>query len=199
MIDMIGKQFGRWTVTCIDEFSSKKALKYICKCECGKIKSIAGAELRRGRSKSCGCLQLESVSKHNMSYSRLYGIWGGMKDRCYNKNEKHYKEYGFRGISVCKEWKEDFNSFYEWAMSNGYSEKLTIDRIDVNGDYEPNNCRWITKEEQNRNKRDTVLMECDGKVHCQKEWSRLLGVSYEKFRYAMKKGNEICGKRFIRV
>lgn len=101
-----------------------------------------------------------------------------MKNRCFNTKTERYKDYGARGITVCDEWKNDFQTFYDWAMSNGYFDNLTIDRIDNDGNYEPSNCRWATIKEQNRNSRSCEMIEYKGEIHCLKEWSEILGLSY---------------------
>lgn len=164
MTDIVGCRFGRLKVV---EFSYKKNHHsyYLCQCECGEMKTIRRDALTRGKVKSCGCLQREYQQKissmrpvhitHGMSNTRLYRIWCGMKKRCYNPKHKNYNSYGGRGISVCDEWLNNFSLFCEWAMEHGYTDILTIDRIDVNGNYEPCNCRWVTWAEQARNKRNT--------------------------------------------
>lgn len=108
--------------------------------------------------------------------TRLYRIWLAMKNRCQNEKNLRYKDYGGRGIKVCNEWRNDFQTFYDWAMSNGYSDDLTIDRIDNNGNYEPSNCRWITTKEQNNNSRRCHVVEWDGEKHNITEWSKILGI-----------------------
>ena len=115
---------------------------------------------------------------HGMSRTRIYKIWEAMKQRCYNQNEPSYKNYGGRGISVCQEWKSDFMSFYAWAMDNGYKEDLTIERIDNDGNYEPSNCKWITLQEQENNRRTTVFMELDGEKMSLKQWAEKTGNNY---------------------
>lgn len=157
--DLTGQKFGRLTV--VNYYGSDKNGRalWLCKCDCGNIKVIRGNSLLSKLTVSCGCYNKEHAkkihSKHNMSDSKLYKVWHGMKTRCYNKNFMYYYNYGGRGITICDEWKNDFKIFYNWAIKNGYKEGLTIDRINNDGNYEPNNCRWITRAEQNRNQRKT--------------------------------------------
>ena len=176
----IGEKIGRLTVVeCIGN-KNNGAKIYKCLCDCGNTKEVVGIELRRGHTKSCGCLfkevQLKTVTKHGQRYSRLYSIWNGIKKRCENPNCSNFKNYGGRGITVCNEWKESFQAFYEWAMKNGYSHNLTIERIDVNGNYEPSNCKWTTIKEQANNKRNSVYIEYEGETHTISEWSEILGI-----------------------
>lgn len=115
--------------------------------------------------------------KHRKRNTRLYGIWLQIKNRCFNSNTGRYKDYGGRGITICDEWKNNFQTFYEWAMSHGYSDELTIDRIDNNGDYEPSNCRWVTVKIQNRNARSNHLITYKGETHCIADWVDITGIS----------------------
>lgn len=110
---------------------------------------------------------------------RLYDIYTTMKQRCYNKNHKKYKHYGGRGIKVCSEWLESYSNFYEWAINNGYSDNLTLDRIDTNGNYEPNNCRWATQKEQQNNKRTNTNITYNGETHNLKQWAEIKGINYK--------------------
>ena len=160
-IDLTGQKIGKLTV--IKRASNYKdgSARWLCKCDCGNEKIIAGYNLRRGHTNSCGCnTKIEASKKkgiknsnfkHGKSKTRLHGIWRGMQDRCYNPNNADYEHYGGRGIVVCKEWLEDFINFYNWAIVNGYKKELSVDRINNNGNYEPNNCRWADNALQIRN------------------------------------------------
>lgn len=120
--------------------------------------------------------------------ARIKNIWDGMKDRCNNANSKSYKYYGGRGITICEEWQNDFNAFYEWATANGYADDLSIDRIDVNGNYEPSNCRWATAKEQCNNKRNNVLITYGGITHTAAEWGEITGLSGNMLAQRARKG-----------
>jgi len=154
-----GQQFGRLIV--IERKMINHRGHSVCKCSCGNIVTIRNDALTSGKTQSCGCITKEIAKtginrrKHGLWGTRLHRIWGAMKTRCFNKNFARYKDYGGRGITVCDEWKNNFDAFYDWAMAHGYSDELSIDRIDVNGNYEPLNCRWSTIQEQNVNKRNS--------------------------------------------
>ena len=195
--DLTGEKIGRLTVIKRVENNKANNAQWLCQCECGKEIITTTANLKRRHSKSCGCLRKEHTSginnnfyKHGMYNTKLYQTWHNMKQRCFNKNSSHYKNYGGRGIKVCDEWLE-FMNFYNWAMSNEYSEGLTIDRIDVNGNYEPDNCRWVDNKTQCNNKRNNHLITYNGKTHTMMEWSRLLNIKYDVLRFRLKRGWDI--------
>jgi len=131
----------------------------LCLCDCGNIRKVTLSHLRTGDTTSCGCYGLEKQTKHGLRKHKLYGVWIGMKKRCQNKNEKCYKHYGGRGITVCKEWKTEFIIFYKWALKNGYQEGLEIDRINNSGNYEPKNCHFVTHAENCQNRRKRMIIK----------------------------------------
>lgn len=174
--DLTGKRFGRLVV--IEEVEphftpgGQKVLMWKCKCDCGTEKIISGISLKSGATISCGCFHREQLGalrrKHGAAHQeRLYGVWLNLRERCRNPNNNHYHSYGGRGINVCDDWMNDYSSFRDWALKNGYREdiresgrnNITIDRIDVDGDYEPSNCRFVTNRENCLNKRDTMSDE----------------------------------------
>lgn len=195
-VDLTGKKFHRLTVikrleNKIYKNGSQKA-RWLCKCECGKESIVASESLTGNHIKSCGCLKLETLkkvnTKHGGKHTRLYRTWIGIKTRCYNKNEYSYKDYGGRGIIVCDEWVNDFQAFHDWAIENGYDDNLTIDRIDVNGNYEPINCRWADKNTQMNNTTRSHYLEYNGETHTIAEWSKIKGLKYSTFFYRIKRG-----------
>jgi hypothetical protein len=158
-IDLAGRKYGKLTVI---EYSHTKYGKcfWKCRCDCGKLSVVLGRYLKTGHTTSCGCQRGNRTTIHGMSKARIYRIWRSMKTRTNPNNREKYPYYSGRGITRCKEW-DQFEPFYDWAMENGYSDNLSIDRIDVNGNYEPSNCRWATLKEQGRNKRNNHLIEID--------------------------------------
>lgn len=182
-IDLTGQRFGKLVVIKRDGITNSKHTRWLCKCDCGNFSYVSKVNLKNGSTKSCGCLKKEKFTnyKHGKVNSRLYYIYNGMKARCYNKNHHAYFHYGGRGIKICDEWldkKSGFISFYSWAINNGYKQRLTIDRIDVNGNYEPNNCRWVTISEQANNKRNNYFISYNGETHTIAEWSKILDIPY---------------------
>ncbi len=162
-----------------------KKTKNLCECSCGNKVIVTSSNLATGHTKSCGCI----VKKHGLSHKeRLYNIWIGMRQRCRDSNSPDYHKYGERGIVVCKEWNESYLSFREWAMSHGYGDSLSIDRKDVNGNYEPDNCRWANMIEQNNNLRSNRLIEYKGNIHTLAEWAKILDIPYKLIKQRFHRG-----------
>ncbi len=176
-IDLTGQRFGRLTVLKRAE-NKGRFTRWLCLCDCGKTTISHSANLRGGQAFSCGCYRYDRVrqacKKHNGKGTRLYRIWKNMRSRCRNKSVTQYKDYGGRGISVCEEW-NDYKAFQQWALLNGYQDNLSIDRIDVNGNYTPENCKWSTAKEQCRNKRSNHFVR--GKTLI--EWAEITGIKYQ--------------------
>lgn len=177
--DITGERFGRLTVTG-KAYVKNLTTYWHCKCDCGNEVDVCTSNLKNGSTMSCGCLQREKIKNrmttHGKTKTRLYRIWARMKNRCYCKNNSAYSDYGGRGIIVCDEWRNDFDAFYDWAISHGYKDNLSIDRIDCNGNYEPDNCRWSTSEVQNNNKRNNDYIEYNNETHTLAEWGKILGI-----------------------
>lgn len=199
-IDLVGKKFGKLTVIKYagkDKFGTSL---WLCKCECGNKKIIRSSDFKNGKTKSCGCIHNKKLVQYNKENKRKYNtlpydkvqkkldtVWRNIKRRCGDKNNK---DYGGRGITICKEWKE-FENFYNWAINNGYKENLTIDRINVNGNYEPDNCRWVTQYFQNRNQRSNRIITYNGKTLCLTDWSKLLNIPYTTLIYRLNKNWDV--------
>ena len=177
-IDVIGKRFGRLVVLSYSH-SVGYCKYYLCQCDCGNQPVVAKPNLLSGRQVSCGCKRRESIGELNRlpnGYLRLGKIYRSMKKRCYDPKSNRYKRYGARGIRICDEWLSDINAFREWAVANGYNDNLSIDRIDNDGDYCPENCRWVTISEQSNNTSRTVMIEFNGKRQTLAQWSRELNI-----------------------
>lgn len=175
--NLIGQKFNLLTVISengVDKFGRKT---WLCKCDCGNESIVPSTSLVKGDVKSCGCLRGKNLITHNHSNERLHSIWKGIRRRCNNPHEKSYKDYGGRGIKLCDEW-NNYENFREWALSHGYRDDLTIDRIDVNKNYCPTNCRWLTKQEQARNKQNTLWVKYNGELKSLPEWAEYLGINY---------------------
>lgn len=177
-LDLTGQRFGRLVVISQAEKppgNNRRRTFWLCKCDCGKQKVVASDKLRNGDTKSCGCLKVELAKRkienykggrttHGLSSHRLYNIYSKMKSRCYKDDDPKYYQYGARGIFICEEWLASFRSFYDWAIANGYEDGLTIDRINNNGSYCPENCRWVTNAEQQNNKSTNRLVSFNGEM-----------------------------------
>lgn len=188
-IDLTGQRFGRLTV--VERAGNDKSghPQWLCRCDCENITIVGGTQLRSGNTKSCGCLSRETSAQniisinqtHGQSNTRLYYIWRSMKQRCMCPTCKSYKDYGGRGITVCEEWQQ-FEPFYEWAMQNGYRNDLSIDRIDNDKGYSPENCRWSTGREQSNNKRNNYTITCNRQTKTISQWSREIGIPKDTIR-----------------
>ena len=177
-IDITGNRYGRLTVLGYAYTKEKKAY-WTCQCDCGSVVIKQSALIRYGHTRSCGCLHKDQLSEMSRRYNiiaprRLYQVWHGMLDRCENEKARYFYNYGGRGISICDEW-HDYEKFASWALSNGYSDELTIERIDNNGNYSPNNCKWATKKEQENNKRTNHFVTMDGETKTISQWCELYG------------------------
>lgn len=183
--DLTGQKFGRLTVIGLNDTDTRKTY-WICQCDCGNIKTVRSDSLQSGAVRSCGCMKKEQDKenlsknhKHKMSGSRLYEIWQGMKSRCYNVHDARYSRYGGRGIIVCDEWKNDFDSFYHWSIENGYDNSLTIDRIDNDKNYCPDNCRWADAKTQARNRSTNIEITIGNATKTLTEWCEIFDLDYK--------------------
>lgn len=184
-IDIEGEKFGRLTVIKRSEKRDSSGNVYwICRCDCGNETEVQGRSLRKGLIVSCGCYHKEKAEfinkKHGKSRTRIYSILCAMKSRCYSQSDEKYPEYGGRGIKICDEWmgEHGFESFIKWAEENGYKQNLTIERIDVDGNYEPSNCRWATPKEQMQNTRRSRYVKYDGEIYSISELADKLNITY---------------------
>ena len=189
-----GNKFGKWTI--IEEIapkiiSNKPRRMFRCQCECGNIGEVQLSCLRNGHSTSCGCEQKKRASaantKHGLEKHPLYGTWKNMKKRCNSPQAFEYENYGGRGISICEGWSNNFQRFYDWAINNGWSKELTIDRIDANGNYCPENCRWANIEMQMNNKTNNHYIEYNGDIYTLSTLSKHLNIPYNIVRYRLAK------------
>lgn len=197
--DISGQRFGRLVAIRAEKDSSGRRYVWECQCDCGSIVSVPSISLTTGGKKSCGCIKREMLqkrnAKHGHSNERLYKVWKGMKSRCYNPHHKSYDKYGGRGITVCDEW-HDYAAFREWAYANGYDEKAdyqqcSLDRIDVNGNYSPGNCRWADAFTQVVNTQKTLKLSYRGETKSLPEWAKEYGLCKEALAYRIKSGWDI--------
>lgn len=195
-LELAGMRFGRLLVTERAEnrttSGGKPRTAWICVCDCGNQIIATTSDLRAGDVRSCGCLQrdlqIKRATKHGGKGTRLYGIWKAMRRRCNDKSSGDYERYGGRGISVCDEWENDFAEFRSWAINNGYDDNLTIDRVDTDGNYTPQNCRWVDMKTQCNNRSSNRNITYEGETHTIKEWSDITGISYSTLYMRLRNG-----------
>lgn len=185
-LDLTGQRFGRLIVLerAVDRqtIGGETKRQWLCRCDCGKLIVASTMNLRKGDTKSCGCLKDECtkgrMTQHGESGTRLHNIWKAMRKRCRNERNSDYAYYGGRGIHVCTDWDESYEAFRDWAYKNGYEDGLTIDRIDVDRDYEPENCRFVDMKTQCNNRSNSRLITFNGETHTIAEWSEITGIKY---------------------
>ena len=191
-MDLTNKKYGKLLVLKKSKSKYKNNITWDCLCDCGNKIVVTTANLNSHRVCSCGCLKIEKLvqrsTKHNQRHTHLYEVWKSMKQRCYNPKLKVYKNWGARGIKICEDWLNDFQSFYDWSMTNGYKDELTIDRIDVNGNYEPSNCRWVDRKTQAANTRLAKLITINGESKCIAEWCRIYNVNRATYNSRVRRG-----------
>lgn len=196
VLDLTGQRFGRLTVLNIAhrkrDAQGDVRIFWLCKCDCGNTCIVRRSQLRSGSTKSCGCLSRELSSSRNKTHglygTKIYKIWSGMKSRCRYSSCQDYKYYGGKGITYCEEW-NDFTSFYEWAIENGYQDGLSLERINVKGNYEPSNCKWVTLREQRYNLTKSLKYTINEKTKCLAEWCEIYNVPYQTVYKRIKKQN----------
>lgn len=188
--NLAGRRFGTLHVLerATDTGNGKKpVVKWVCICDCGKRTVVKSDSLLSGHTSSCGCQKV----KHGFSHKeRLYETWKNMRRRCYDPKNKRWKQYGGKGITICQEW-ADYSVFRAWALSNGYTDELTIDRINVDGNYCPENCRWSSAKQQANNNTRNRLFEFQGQIHTMSELSDLLGMTYSTVQHRVERGQFI--------
>ena len=192
--ELAGKRFGKLVVIKSLGLNKHKEMKWLCKCDCGKESAVTSYCLRNGSTKSCGCLKNFKNMNKNVNkphYKKIHNCYVNMETRCFNKKSKSYDRYGERGITICEEWNKNFSAFYDWCMENGFEENLTLDRIDNDKGYEPQNCRWTTNKVQSNNRSSNLLIEHGGVTKTLSQWSDFLGVKYGEIQHIYYKTGSI--------
>ena len=201
-VDLTGCKFGRWSVISKAPnhvtSSGNSFTAWNCVCDCGTKRVVLNNALKSGASTSCGCIHREkqvevarnNFSTHKETKTRLYQIWAGMRKRCNNPNASNYSNYGGRGITVCEEW-DDYTSFRDWALSHGYSDSMSIDRVNVDTGYSPNNCRWVGSVAQANNRRTSKLISMNGVTHTIAEWAKELNIPYKTLWKKLRAGKKL--------
>lgn len=210
LIDLTGQRFGRLVVESSERVkkNGKSHVYWICQCDCGNRTKVKAIYLTRGETASCGCLSKEILTNRNKSHglsdTRQYSIWKDMIKRCENPNHAAHRYYFDKGIKVCDEWRNDFRNFYDWSISAGYQEDLTIDRIDTNGNYEPSNCRWVSMKRQGNNKTNNRIIEFKGLRRTTAEWADITGIPsgtirarIDKYKWSVEKALTTPVKKVI--
>lgn len=193
--DLTGHRYGRLLAVRFEKTGKHYTNYWKCICDCGNVSTVSIAALRSGGTKSCGCLSREKIvmrrTKHGetkgpagqkKNYHPLYGVWCSMRSRCFCETDHAFKNYGARGISVCQEWINDFLAFKNWCLFNGWRKGLQLDRVDNNGNYQPDNCRFVTPKVNCNNKRVNVMIEFNGTSRTLGEWATFLGLKYTTLR-----------------
>lgn len=182
--DLVGLKFNSLTVNSFSHQGKNWTLFWNCVCDCGNASVVASRDLVSNHTKSCGCIRKGKNHKntHNMTNTKIYDCWHKMKSRCTNKNAKNFKDYGGRGITIFEDWKNSFESFYEWACVSGYNENLTIDRINNEEGYYPENCRWVDMKTQQNNRRSNVYLKRNGEIKSATQWAEELGIKADILR-----------------
>lgn len=183
--DLTGQKFNHLTAV---KIAQRNPLYWECICDCGNTTLVRSGNLIHGKVKSCGCIHHRGNPIHNQCYTRVYKIYAKILRRCFAKDDPVYPRYGGRGITMCDEWKNSFELFSEWAYANGYNETLSIDRIDNNGDYCPDNCRWVDDYAQANNKRNNILFTFEGQTKTLAQWCREFNVPYKRAFYRISNG-----------
>lgn len=193
--NLLGQTFGRLVV--IEKAPSLKGQpRWLCRCVCGQQKAVHASALRKGQTKSCGCLNAENrphnTRTHGLRKTALYAVWNDMKRRCHSPSHHAFEHYGARGISVCEQWRGSYEAFYLWAHSNGYQEGLSIDRIDNDQGYQPGNCRFVPMIEQSKNRRNVRTFTHAGHTRTIREWAEASGIPYGTLWDRLKAGKSIA-------